>query len=110
MSLKKNNLPLSLNQGINTKIDPKQLPFGQFTHIENVKFDKEGEYNKRNGYTKVKGIGIGSTNNQSIIGVSQFKSQLLWLSKDQVYSYSKGADVWQNEGSYDSIVPESKAK
>ena len=108
MSLKKQNLPLSLNQGVNTKIDPKQLPFGQFTHIENVKFDKEGEFNKRHGYTKLKGIGIGSTNNQSIIGVSQFKSQLLWLSKDQVYSYSKGADVWQNEGSYDAVVPESK--
>ena len=47
MSLKKNNLPLSLNQGINTKIDEKQLPFGQFSHIENVKFDKEGEYNTK---------------------------------------------------------------
>ena len=40
MSLKKNNLQLSLNQGINTKIDPKQLPFGQFTHIENAKLIK----------------------------------------------------------------------
>ena len=108
MSLKKNNLPLSLNQGINTKIDPKQLPFGQFSHIENVKFDKEGEYNKRNGYTEIKGVGIGSTNNQPIIGVSQFKDQLLWLSRDQIYSYSKSSDVWQNEGSYDAVVPMSQ--
>ena len=108
MSLKKNNLPLSLNQGINTKIDPKQLPFGQFSHIENVKFDKEGEYNKRNGYTEIKGVGIGTTNNQPIIGVSQFKDQLLWLSRDQIYSYSKSSDVWQSEGSYDAVVPMSQ--
>ena len=105
--LKRQNLQLSLNQGINTKVDPKQLPFGQFSHIENVKFDKEGEYNKRHGYKEIRGVGIGSTNNQPIIGVSQFNDQLLWFSRDQVYSYSKGADVWQNEGSYDSIVPES---
>jgi len=108
VSLKKNNLPLSLNQGVNTKIDPKQLPFGQFTHIQNVKFDKEGEFNKRNGYTEIKGVGIGSTNNQPIIGVSQFKDQLLWLSRDQIYSYSKGSKVWQNEGSYDAVVPMSQ--
>ena len=108
MSLKKNNLPLSLNQGINTKIDEKQLPFGQFSHIENVKFDKEGEYNKRNGYTEIKGVSIGSTNNQPIIGVSQFKDQLLWLSRDQIYSYSQSSNVWQNEGSYDAVVPMSQ--
>ena len=107
MAIKKQNLQLSLNQGINTKIDPKQLPFGSFNRVENVKFDKEGEFNKRHGYDEVKGIGIGSTNNEAIIGISNFENQLLWISKDQVYSYSSGADVWQTEGSYDAVVPES---
>ena len=40
MPLQKQNVPLSLNQGLNTKVDPKQQPFGSFTRLENVTFDK----------------------------------------------------------------------
>ena len=108
MPLVKQPLPLSLNQGINTKVDPKQLPFGQFKNIENVSFDKEGEFSKRFGYEEILGKQIGTSNNQAIIGVAKSKDQLLWVSRDQVYSYSEGSKVFQNEGSYDAIVPESE--
>jgi len=108
MPLVKQSLPLSLNQGINTKVDPKQLPFGQFKNIENVSFDKEREFNKRFGYEEILGKQIGTSNNQAIIGVAKSKDQLLWVSRDQVYSYSEGSKVFQNEGSYDAIVPESE--
>jgi hypothetical protein len=36
MPLQKQNVPLSLNQGLNTKFDPKQMPFGSFTNLENI--------------------------------------------------------------------------
>ena len=39
--------------------------------------------------------------------LQKYKDQLLWVSRDQVYSYSQGATVFQNEGSFDAIVPKS---
>ena len=107
MALQKQILPLSLDQGINTKFDQKDLPFGQFELVQNASYIKKGEFDKRFGYEKLKGETIGGTLNQPVIGVSKYKDQLLWVSRDQVYSYSEGVKVFQNEGSYDAIVPES---
>ena len=107
MALVKQILPLSLDQGINTKFDQKDLPFGQFELVQNASYIKTGEFDKRFGYEKLKGETIGGTLNQPVIGVSKYKDQLLWVSRDQVYSYSEGVKVFQNEGSYDAIVPES---
>jgi hypothetical protein len=107
MPLQKQNVPLSLNQGMNTQFDPKQQPFGSFVSVENVTFDKEGEFNKREGYENLKSDNIGLTSVQEPISVSKFKEQPLWISRDQVYSYSEAAERWHAEGSYDSCNPES---
>ena len=108
MPLQKQNVPLSLNQGLNTKVDPKQQPFGTFSRLENIIFDKEQEFNKRPGYDLVSTEGIGRSTIQSSIGIAKFKEQPLWISKDQIYSYSETSNVWKSEGSYDSVVPQSK--
>ena len=50
MALVKQILPLSLDQGINTKFDEKDLPFGQFELVQNASFVKTGEFDKRFGY------------------------------------------------------------
>lgn len=108
MSLQKQTIPLSLNQGLNTKVDAKQMPFGSFSNLENIVFDKEEEFNKRPGYDLVSTDSIGRTSNQNAIGIAKFKEQPLWISKDQIYSYSVASNVWKSEGSYDSVVPKSK--
>ena len=107
MALNKQGLHLQLDQGINTKFDDKDLPLGDFDVVENVSFEKNGEFNKRFGYDEIKGEQIGGTQAQTPIGVTKYKDQLLWVSRDQVYSYSQGATVFQNEGSFDAIVPKS---
>ena len=107
MALNKQGLHLQLDQGINTKFDDKDLPLGDFDVVENVSFEKNGEFNKRFGYDEIKGEQIGGTQVQTPIGVTKYKDQLLWVSRDQVYSYSEGATVFQNEGSFDAIVPKS---
>ena len=84
MALVKQILPLSLDQGINTKFDQKDLPFGQFELVQNASYIKTGEFDKRFGYEKIKGETIGGTLNEPVIGVSKFKNQLLWVSRDQV--------------------------
>ena len=107
MALNKQGLHLQLDQGINTKFDDKDLPLGDFDVVENVSFEKNGEFNKRFGYDEIKGEQIGGTQLQTPIGVTKYKDQLLWVSRDQIYSYSQGATVFQNEGSFDAIVPKS---
>jgi hypothetical protein len=107
MALSKQGLHLQLDQGINTKFDDKDLPVGDFDLVENVSFEKNGEFNKRFGYDEIKGEQIGGTQVQTPIGVTKYKEQLLWVSRDQIYSYSEGARVFQNEGSFDAIVPKS---
>ena len=107
MALNKQGLHLQLDQGINTKFDDKDLPVGDFDLVENVSFEKNGEFNKRFGYDEIKGEQIGRTQVQTPIGVTKYKEQLLWVSRDQIYSYSEGAKVFQNEGSFDAIVPKS---
>ena len=49
MALSKQGLHLQLDQGINTKFDDKDLPVGDFDLVENVSFDKNGEFIKRFG-------------------------------------------------------------
>ncbi len=107
MALNKQGLHLQLDQGINTKFDDKDLPVGDFDVVENVSFEKNGEFNKRYGYDEIKGDQIGGTQAQTPIGVTKYKDQLLWVSRDQIYSYSAGAKVFENEGSFDAIVPKS---
>ena len=107
MALNKQGLHLQLDQGINTKLDDKDLPIGDFDLVENVSFEKNGEFNKRYGYDQIKGNQIGGTQAQTPIGVTKYKNQLLWVSRDQIYSYSAGLKVFENEGSFDAIVPKS---
>jgi len=107
MALNKQGLHLQLDQGINTKFDDKDLPVGDFDLVENVSFEKNGEFNKRYGYDEIKGDQVGGTQAQTPIGVTKYKDQLLWVSRDQIYSYSAGAKVFENEGSFDAVVPKS---
>ena len=50
MALGKQNVPISLSKGLNTKQDPKQETEGQFTEIQNVRYAKIGEVQKRFGH------------------------------------------------------------
>lgn len=49
----KQTLKINFSQGLNTKTDPWQVPFGQFELLVNSIFQKGGLLQKRNGYGKL---------------------------------------------------------
>jgi hypothetical protein len=50
MPLQKQPININFAQGMNTKVDPWQIPVGQFDSLENSVFDVGGQLKKRNGY------------------------------------------------------------
>ena len=53
MPLKKQKVSIPFGKGVNTKVSSKLLPAGQLSVLENAKFSKAGEIQKRNGLTDV---------------------------------------------------------
>lgn len=51
--LNKQPFPINFAQGLNTKLDPHQVPMGQFLLLENSIFDKIGLLKKRNGFGNI---------------------------------------------------------
>src|SRR6202789_1499863 len=49
------NININFGQGLNTKLDPFQVPVGQFLSLQNSIFQKGGLLSKRNGYQSIAG-------------------------------------------------------
>lgn len=90
MALDKQQLPIAINQGLDTKSDPKQISPGKFLTIENGVFLKNGEIQKCNGYAKSsqtfpfpfpKAVGCGTLKNAMFI-----------LTENGAYSYAQSRD------------------
>jgi hypothetical protein len=54
------NVNINFGQGLNTKVDPYQVPIGQFLSLQNSVFQKGGLLSKRNGYQPIAGAPISS--------------------------------------------------
>ena len=106
MPLQKQNIQIPF-RGLNTKIDPKQEPVGEFTQLKNVTFRKQGELSKRYGYEALSTLGVDNLDVSSPLGLADFKNQPIMLAKGQAYSYSASAGAWTGEGAYQTLVPES---
>lgn len=50
MALEKQAVTLNFAQGLDLKTDPRQLALGKFLELENSVFDKNGRFEKRNGF------------------------------------------------------------
>lgn len=50
MALQKNPININFSQGLQTKVDPYQVPIGQFQALTNTIFTKDGLQQKRNGF------------------------------------------------------------
>lgn len=95
MSLPKQNVPIILGRGIDTKTDPKQVVAGQLLSLENAVFQKTDEYIKRNG-TQI--IGTGSSMSSGNF-VAPYKSECVAGSEFSVYSYDKSQNTFDLKGS-----------
>lgn len=86
----KQTLPINFSQGLNTKVDPWAVPFGQFELLENSIFQKGGLLQKRNGYAK-----LASLNDSSYI--TTLSGNLVSIS-ETVSAYSASLESWITKG------------
>lgn len=98
MALDFQRMPIAFGQGLSTKSDPKQLPAGRMTTLENATFQIGQELNKRNGYAALsKNIISGGTISAGV-DVQTFQSELVELDGQSLYSYNDANTDWVNKG------------
>lgn len=98
MAIQKIPVPISFQQGLGQKIDPKQLQIGKFQSLQNVTFDKIGLMKKRNGFgslTEISALDLSSitTYSESLVALGNTlnifsEEQNLWLDKGAVNQVS----------------------
>lgn len=97
MSLTKQNVSINFSQGLETKVDPFQLPAGKFLSLENSIFDKAGRLTKRNGYGALSALPVTTTKS-----LTTFNGDLTSIGKE-LYAYSSGSKSWVNKGSLELL-------
>jgi hypothetical protein len=98
MSIQRIPVPISFNQGLNQKIDSKQLQIGKFQSLNNAQFNKIGLLAKRNGFglfTQLTAPDLSSltTYSESLVALGNTlnifsEEQGLWLNKGPVNQLS----------------------
>lgn len=87
----KQTVNINFSQGINTKVDPWQLPMGQFEELENSVFTKYGLLKKRNGYGRLPALTPSgsylTTLNDNLVAVG-----------NTVSAYSQSLGNWVTKG------------
>lgn len=95
--LQKQTVSVSLAQGVETKVDPKQVIQGKLLELENAIFIKPGQVTKRNGYDNLGSIG------STAYGSASFHDELLGFDGNNVKSYSASTMNFQTKGNAVSL-------
>lgn len=92
MALQKQLVPVSLNQGIDTKTDKKQVK-GKLLVLRNAFFQSLNELRKRFGFNELSTTPLEQGN-----ALATFQNELLSLTGKTVNSYSPTDDLWYEKG------------
>lgn len=105
MALTKQNIPVPFGQGINTKVDPKQLPPGPLTNLQNGIFNEQGAINKRYGLDLL-GRTVNTTDELILRGeaLSTYQNQLLLFTGAKAYSRLGFNEKWADKGPVSSVI------
>lgn len=82
---------INFAQGVDTKTDPWQVPFGRFLSLKNTIFYKGGLLKKRNGYSELPSL-ISNAN-----FVTTFNGDLTAIG-NSLQAFSDGTDTWVDRG------------
>lgn len=82
------NIPISFEQGIDTKTDPKQLVPGKMVYLNNASFVSPKQIKKRDGFQSITNNILGGGTVTSGYGIASYKNELIELDGSTVYSYS----------------------
>jgi len=108
MPLERQQVPVTLVQGIDTKSDSKQQVPGSLIELENGRFTEPGKIRKRFGHDELgRGI-IGGGTIASGAGLAAFRDELLASTGTKLYSYSEANDAWVENGDLFNVTLETE--
>jgi len=105
MALVKQNVPISFEQGIDTKTDPKQILIGKLFILENMIFISPKRLKKRNGFMSLPSS-INGTANSITAGasLSTFKDEVIETDGTTVYSFGDETQGWTSKGNQYNVA------
>lgn len=95
---------LTFQGGINSKTDALQLQPPSLLSLQNARFDKVGALNKRPGYNILGNQVVNNQNITSSVAIDTFLDELNLFDNQNIYTYLKSIDSWQNRGPAISVV------
>lgn len=99
MALISETMNISFAQGLDTKTDPKQVMPGKLTSLQNGIFTETGAIKKRFGYTALSQNILGGGTISKGVSLKTFQDELLLGDGENLYSYSKSANAWEEKSS-----------
>lgn len=106
MALTRQALPIPIDGGLETKLDPKQEQIGYFRKMENVVFETVKQLRKRNGYdgiTLKDGDGAAITAAKAL---ARFKEELVLMTESKLYSFSNSIERFIERGKLYNVKTE----
>lgn len=97
MALQKQNVQLNFGQGLETKVDPWQVPLGKMLNLQNSIFNKGGMLQKRNGYLE-----LTSLPNSTTTTLTTYNGSLVALG-NELDALSQDTGQWYNKGVIEPI-------
>lgn len=97
MALQKSSVNINFAQGLNTKVDPNQVPVGQFLALQNSVFTTGNRLTKRNGYGS-----LTSLPNSNQTTLTTYNSNLIATGSD-LFAYSADNGTWIDKGNIQPI-------
>lgn len=91
-------LTIPLSGGLSEKVDPRLLPLGSLSRVENGVWSKTGSIRKRQGYNRLTMLDLPGN---SLAGVQQFVpygDSMLALTNDRAYEFSPQTQRWIPKG------------
>jgi hypothetical protein len=104
MALQKQNVPILLGGGLDTKSDKKTVLPGKLLRAENVVFKKRNRLDKRPGYELLSHSDVSGADLPSGDSLATFNDELLLYGGQKLYSYASGAKRWVDKGAVVSAI------
>ena len=108
MPLQKQNVSLSFSGGLQQKTDAFQLQPNNMLLLENARFIKSGQVNKRPGFTDLPTQVADGTNISTAVSINTFNDELLLFDGSNIFSYLEGSSAWINRGPAVSVINSSQ--
>ncbi len=110
MVLQKQNVPIALGAGVDTKTDRKKVAVGSLLTLENAVIKNSQSFSKRNGYRAIDNRAIGETALGAARATATFQSELLQFNNERLYSYSPNAVRWVDKGPCSSVMAKTESR